>query len=333
MSQISIHRGDNLMTNKMMPPKFFQSTIQPWKQHLNRSPFIFFWVSLALLITSAALANGMTYTVQSGDNLTKIAAKFGTSVSALVELNKAQYPCLASSPTCLQAGWVIQVPLATQTSNNTDSSIYTVQSGDSLHRIAAKTGTPYQTLVDLNKPQYPCLATKPSCLQVGWTLRLGQGGPAPHCIYVGQTLCSGYDMGVDDSGRRRTWVTDMKGSMKMAYPSGLNWGAVFITVGKPVDPPRPGQDLSAYRTLSLELRGQRGGEQVNIGVKDNTDPDNGTETKFLASNLTTSWRTYTFTLSNFTTADLTRLYVVIEFVFEPGWPAQTVYFRNINYLP
>lgn len=157
--------------------------------------------------------------------------------------------------------------------------------------------------------------------------------PAFHCVYVGPTLCPGYDMGVDDSARRRDWVTDMNGYMRMAYPGGLDWGAVFITVGPLRDPPRPGQDFSAYRTLSVELRGEVGGEFVNIGTKDNTDPNNGSETKILASNLTTSWQPFTFALSEFKTADLTRLYVVIEFVFEPGWPAQIVYFQNVKYLP
>ena len=34
------------------------------------------------------------------------------------------------------------------------------------------------------------------------------------------------------------------------------------------------------------------------------------------SGLTTSWETYVFDLARFSTADLTRLYVVTEFVFE-----------------
>jgi hypothetical protein len=108
---------------------------------------------------------------------------------------------------------------------------------------------------------------------------------------------------------------------------------VFITVGPPRDPPRPGKDLSSYGTLSLELRGATGGEYVSIGVKDNTDLDNGRETKIPVRDLSTDWQTHTFDLSGFRTADLTRLYVVTEFVFEPGTPAETVCFRRIQYLP
>ncbi len=152
---------------------------------------------------------------------------------------------------------------------------------------------------------------------------------APHPIYVGQTLSSGYDMGVDTSGQLRNWVADEGGQLCMAYPSNQQWGAVFITVGVPKEPPRPGRDLSNYQTLSLELRGASGGEFVSVGLKDSRDPDNGRETKEEISGITTSWQIFTFPLTDFDTADLTSLYVVTEFVFEPGTPAETICFRNI----
>ncbi len=104
-------------------------------------------------------------------------------------------------------------------------------------------------------------------------------------------------------------------------------------MGKPTNFNRPGRDLSGYQTLSLELQGAVGGEQVWIGLKDNTDPDNGRETKMPVSNLTAGWQTFTFPLSSFRTTSLGRLYVVTEFVFESGTPAETVCFRNIQYLP
>jgi len=118
----------------------------------------------------------------------------------------------------------------------------------------------------------------------------------------------------------------------MAYPSGQSFGAVFITVGKPIQPPRPGKDLSKYHQLSVELQGQVGGESVSIGIKDKNQPDDGSETKVPVSGLTTDWKHFTFPLSKFTVADLHKLYVVIEFVFAGGTPA-TVCARNIQYVP
>jgi len=155
----------------------------------------------------------------------------------------------------------------------------------------------------------------------------------PHPIYMGTTLSPGYDMGVDTSHGRTDWVTDMNGHMCMSYPAGQDWGAVFITVGKPTNFNKPSRDLSNYETISLELKGTIGGEQVWTGIKDNKDRDDGRETKVRVANLTTEWQTFTFPLSDFSTANLNQLYVVTEFVFEPGTSAETVCFRNIQYLP
>ena len=53
----------------------------------------------------------------------------------------------------------------------------------------------------------------------------------------------------------------------MSYPAGASWGAVFITIGKPKDPPRPSQDLAAFDTLLVEMKGESGGEELDIGLK------------------------------------------------------------------
>lgn len=151
-------------------------------------------------------------------------------------------------------------------------------------------------------------------------------------IFDGRGLAAGYDMGVDSSSQRRDWLQQVGDGMMMAYPAGQAWGAVFITVGRPVDPPRPWKDFSSFHTLRVELRGQSGGEFVDIGMKDYADPDDGSESKVRVSNLSTDWRTYEFPLSSFATADLQRLYVPVEFVFS-GLAQQTVYFRNVQFVP
>lgn len=155
----------------------------------------------------------------------------------------------------------------------------------------------------------------------------------PQIIYKGTNLTKGYDMGVDTSDGLRNWVADMHDSICMNYPGNQAWGAVFITFGQPVPSnQRPGQDLSSFKTLSMELKGDKGGEYLSIGIKDKLDPDDGTERKYNV-NVTNAWKAYTFPLSDFDTADLTQLYVLTEFVFEPNTPAENVCFRNIEYLP
>ena len=147
-----------------------------------------------------------------------------------------------------------------------------------------------------------------------------------HTIYDGR-LSRGYDMGVASSGGQSSWVTNQAGYMRMAYPSEQSWGAVFITFGKPRNFPRPGTDLSMYEKLSIDLRGLKGGERVEIGLKDSQDPDNGTEAK-IPITVTKEWNTYEIPLSKFYTADLSKIYVITEFVF--GYESATVDFKNVK---
>lgn len=150
-------------------------------------------------------------------------------------------------------------------------------------------------------------------------------------IFGNGVLATGYEVGVNTSGGRTDWVKVEGDALCMTYPSAQSWGAVFITTGPLAATPRPAQDLSGYSKLSLELRGKSGGESVWIGLKDNTDPDDGTETKIKAKDLTTAWKKYEFNLSDFTTADLKRIYIATEFVFDQATETG-VCTRNIEYL-
>ncbi|OHE72432.1 MAG: hypothetical protein A2007_01040 [Verrucomicrobia bacterium GWC2_42_7] len=149
-------------------------------------------------------------------------------------------------------------------------------------------------------------------------------------ILVGSKLFSGLDMGVNSSGGKTNWLSNDDAYMTMSYPASQSWGSVFITVGKPKEPPRPKRDMSAYDMLTVEMKGATGGEQIEIGLKTNTQPDDGSETK-VPIKLTSDWQTYRFSLDKFTGIDLTRVYVLIEFVFS-GTNSQTVQVRNVKYL-
>jgi exo-beta-1,3-glucanase (GH17 family) len=155
---------------------------------------------------------------------------------------------------------------------------------------------------------------------------------AERTIFDDRGLATFYDMGVDSSQLRRDWLERTDEGMRMAYPSGQAWGAVFITVGEPVRPPRPWKDFSSFSSVTIELRGEVGGESVAVGIKDATDPDTGRESRVFVQGISTSWQTLEFQLDDFISADLDRLYVVMEFVFADA-AAQTVHFRNITYLP
>jgi LysM repeat protein len=153
-----------------------------------------------------------TYTVVAGDNLAAIAAKFGVTVDAIARLNGL------GDPDALTLGQVLRIPAAGAAGATAGSAaagaaptaqppaaapagqgaaagLYTVQSGDTLGRIAQRFNTTVAELVRLNN------ITNPDALKVGQQLKVpGAGGAAPaaqpaasgqgrtHTVQSGETL-------------------------------------------------------------------------------------------------------------------------------------------------
>ncbi|EEU29696.1 LysM domain protein [Limosilactobacillus coleohominis 101-4-CHN] len=109
-----------------------------------------------------------SYTVQSGENLSEIAAKFGTNWQTLAQLNNL------SNPNRIYVGQVLRLSANTAANNTTTTSnqqtnhadTYTVQSGDNLSKIASQFGTNYENLARLNN------ITNPNRIYVGQVLRI-----------------------------------------------------------------------------------------------------------------------------------------------------------------
>ena len=103
-----------------------------------------------------------SYTVQSGDTLSGIAAKFGTSYEALAQRNNI------ANPNTIYVGKVIQISGSANNNRSYQSTssqgTYTVKSGDTLSGIAAAHGTSWTSLANKN------------------------GIRAPYTIYVGQRI-------------------------------------------------------------------------------------------------------------------------------------------------
>lgn len=62
-----------------------------------------------VLTVSGSAPSQTTYTVVSGDNLSSIASRFGTTVTQLVAWNSGKYPSLKTNPNLIQPGWVLRV--------------------------------------------------------------------------------------------------------------------------------------------------------------------------------------------------------------------------------
>lgn len=115
------------------------------------------------------------YTVRPGDTLSGIAERFNTTVSQLAAINGI------ADPNKIYAGQVLQIT----GSPSGNQIIYTVKSGDTLSQIAARFGTTYQTLAQLNK------IADPNRIYPGQKLIIPSGSassPQYYTIRPGDTL-------------------------------------------------------------------------------------------------------------------------------------------------
>ena len=125
-----------------------------------------------------------------------------------------------------------------------------------------------------------------------------------------------------------TTLTDE--GLRFVHPGGDDWAFVYARVGSPdYFTDRLGKDLSAFNVLRLEMKGDSGGEQAVVVLKDKDDPDDGSETH-VELTLTDQWQTYDIPLSEFREADPSKLHVVAGFLFSGR--AQTYSVRTIRYL-
>ena len=98
-----------------------------------------------------------TYIVKSGDTLSGIAAKYGTTYQVLAAYNNI------SNPNLIYVGQVIKIP---NSNNNTSEQYYTIQYGDTLSGIAAKFGTSVTQLCNWNN------ISNPNRIYAGNTIRV-----------------------------------------------------------------------------------------------------------------------------------------------------------------
>ncbi|KRG10968.1 LysM peptidoglycan-binding domain-containing protein [Staphylococcus sp. NAM3COL9] len=100
---------------------------------------------------STNTSSGSTYTVKSGDTLSGIAAKNGTTYQKIMSLNNL-------SSTNIYPGQKLKMSGTASTGGSSSSGVtssgstmtYTVKSGDSLSAIAVRYGTTYQKIMSLN---------------------------------------------------------------------------------------------------------------------------------------------------------------------------------------
>jgi LysM repeat protein len=149
--------------------------------------------------TTAPSANPGTYTVQPGDNLFRIALKFGTTVAAIQAAN-------GLTSATIRVGQVLKIPGGTSGSGSapaptatkasasaptaaSNPGTYTVQPGDNLYRIALKFGTTVAAIQAAN-------GLTSATIRVGQVLKIpgasgSPSGPAPTATKPAATAAPG----------------------------------------------------------------------------------------------------------------------------------------------
>jgi hypothetical protein len=117
--------------------------------------------------------------------------------------------------------------------------------------------------------------------------------------------------------------------MILNYPENIfEWGAPYFTINA-LNNRVNEMDFSKYKNVTLEMKGAVGGEQFYIAMKDKYDPTDGTESRADIT-VTKSWKTYTFPIEQFNTADKTIIEVPLAFIFV-GEKERVIYVRSVQF--
>ena len=107
------------------------------------------------------------YTVKSGETLSEIADRFGTSTDRLIQLNRIANPNLVVAGTRLAIpGRPSSAPVARSSASAANAKEHVVRSGESLSTIADNYGLPVEKLVALNKIDDPDLVVSGTRLKL-----------------------------------------------------------------------------------------------------------------------------------------------------------------------
>jgi len=308
--------------------------------------------SVPATVSAAAGASSVTFpvttqAVTSPVSVTITATYSGTSKDATLNVTAAQTPSVVSltlAPSSVPGGGQVQGTVTLSNPAPTGGAVVSLSSDD---RNGVITTLPPTVTVQVGATAAQFTV---STRAVGGTFQINisaaYGGtstaatltvlfqPPPPLVVLDQAgrLAAGFDILVNTDQGRTNWLSSAGSEgLQAAYPSGQVFGFIAVVISGNSSPgSRPGRDLSAYRTLQIQLRGANGNESVGVGIKDNLNPDDGTEVKSQVT-LSSHWQTITIPISTFSKSDPTRLYTVCELVLN-GSIGETIYFRDIEYV-
>jgi hypothetical protein len=157
-----------------------------------------------------------------------------------------------------------------------------------------------------------------------------QYGDAPYAKVLRSGYSTrGYDGAVASAYNNQGVNTQFLGTHIALQFKPEPWATAYFYVGNGVPDPDRVKDFSKFETLRLRLRGTQGGEKVAIGLKDISNPTDGSETKVQLT-LTNEWQFYNIPLDKFKPTNLEKLFIVTSFIAENQ--AMTIEVESIEYL-
>jgi hypothetical protein len=115
----------------------------------------------------------------------------------------------------------------------------------------------------------------------------------------------------------------------LTYPEdSFDWGSAYFNIdalnGRVTE-----RDFTKYKNVILEMKGDKGGEEFAVMMKDKYDLPDGKESR-VNIRVTNTWETYEVPLDLFETADKKVIDTPLGFVFL-GNKARTIHVRSIQF--
>lgn len=153
----------------------FYGDNEAWNSYIGNKTPVLEENNTTPVVTPPVQSSTISYSVKSGDTLSEIAQRYGTTVNEIVSLNGI------SNPDIIYVGQYLLVPTSSKAQTNT-SATYTVKNGDTLSGIANMFGTTYQELARING------ISDPNVIYAGQVLQINGTSSNTYTVKSGDTL-------------------------------------------------------------------------------------------------------------------------------------------------
>ena len=140
---------------------------------------------------------------------------------------------------------------------------------------------------------------------------------------------SGFDILYASSGRYFAWEKHEENYIVLSYPENtFEWGSPYFII-KQLNGRVNEMDLSKFEKILIEMKGEKGGEEFSVMMKDKNDLPDGSESRVPVT-LTDKWASYEVPLHKFITADKKTITVPLGFVFL-GSKGLKIHVRSVQF--